>query len=153
MANIQSTFLCLSWKLDNPYYHTAFLDGEEQENCLGNLGSTFSEKETLNLDGHSQKCLIAYDQESKTLCIAFRGSKDFDDWMVNFKIKLIQPLDFDNRQLKTHTGFHNLAMQWKAKLLERVINYRVMSSCWILSPGAQACCFEIRCCQKSYTNL
>jgi len=39
---------------------------------------------------------------------------------VNFKIKLIQPLDFDNSQLKTHTGFHNLAMQWKAKLLDRI---------------------------------
>ena len=114
---------------------TIYLDGEEQENCLGNLGSTFSEKETLNLDGHSQKCLIAYDQESKTLCFAFRGSKDFDDWMVNFKIKLIQALDFDNRQLKTHMGFHNLAMQWKAKLLERVINYRVMASCCICHKG------------------
>ena len=138
MIKIQSNFLSLSWKLDNQYYYTTYLVGDDLARYLG---STFSEYETLNLDGHSQKCLIAFIQESKYLYIAFRGSKDFDDWMVNFKIKLIAPLDFDNCQLKTHAGFHNLAMQWKAKLLSKVINYRVMSSCWILTP---ACCFEIK---------
>ena len=66
-----------------------------------------------------QKCVLAFCEETSTLFIAFRGSKDSDDWLVNLDVK---PCNFPDLgpNLKVHTGFFKRAESWINVIMDKI---------------------------------
>ena len=71
------------------------------------------------LENAPQKCVLAFCDETSTLYIAFRGSKDLDDWLVNLDVK---PCDFPSlgSLSKVHTGFFKRAESWINGIMDKI---------------------------------
>ena len=71
------------------------------------------------LENAPQKCVLAFCEETSTLYIAFRGSKDSDDWLVNLDVELCNFLDLGSN-LKVHTGFFKRAESWTSVIMDKL---------------------------------
>ena len=83
---------------------------------------------------------MAYCQDSATLYIAFRGSVDLDDWLVNLDTEMVKLNDHlykapeeapeeDEEELygpevKSHQGFTKRAKKWMEVLVPRMKKYK-----------------------------
>ena len=83
---------------------------ENPESYMASIENRFpaGSYECIYLDNIPQKCVLAFCNETSTLYIAFRGSVNLDDWLVNLNVqsrdyKMKGSRDFSP---KVHTGFH-----------------------------------------------
>ena len=94
---------------------------ESPESFMASIENRFptGSYECIYLDNIPQKCVLVFCNETSTLYIAFRGSKDLDDWLVNLDVK---PCDFLSlgHLSKVHTGFFKRAESWINVIMDKI---------------------------------
>ena len=88
---------------------------------MASIENRFSSRKykCIFLENAPQKCVLAFCEETSTLYIAFRGSKDSDDWLVNLDV---EPCNFPDLgyNLKVHTGFFKRAKSWTNVIMDKL---------------------------------
>ena len=104
---------------------------ESPESYLASIENRFpaGKYKCIMLKDIPQKCVLAFCDESSTMYIAFRGSVDLDDWLVNLGVKsfdftLKSPVAPGNQDFSTkvHTGFYDRAKKWKDDQQKQITN-------------------------------
>ena len=60
------------------------------EGYIRSIKHRFTSVEVLTLPNVKQICVLAYCQDFSTVYIAFRGSVDLDDWLVNLDTEMVE---------------------------------------------------------------